>query len=348
MGKHFWPLFIIVAAIGAAAVWTQTPRYVTCLPDGMRSAFRGLVRNVYDLPSNVKMPEKPDTAEPVLLGGGTVTVNPAQDSAPQATAQAQEPRPAAQSQEPKATVQIQKPAAAIQTQEPPSPGKGKVAITPQFAAPADIKGVKVVNVASAEWCVLMRSTPIEALDEKPLGTASGGRFFIIERRARATAGKTLIGNFTPKKLSQPVQINSRYALCLSGSPDELTTAQRHALKMYYQLRGEALDHLDEIRKTKGDSASPFHRKLLEAERIRDFRAKELSQMTSLSGEQKAVELSELEKLKAKAADIRTQHENWKRAHSAQIIDPTRDPHYQELVQEYRSYAKSLPAGLAVE
>ena len=69
------------------------------------------------------------------------------------------------------------------------------------------------------------------------------------------------------------------------------------------------------------------------ERIRDFRAKELSQMTSLSGEQKAVELSELEKLKAKAAEIRAQHENWKRAHSAQISDPTRDPHYQELVQE---------------
>ena len=339
MGKHFWPLFIIVAALGAAAVWTQTPRYVTCLPDGMRSAFRSLVRNIYDLPSNVKMPEKPDTSEPVLLGGGTVTVNPAQDAAPQATAHAQEP---------KTTVKVQEPTPTVQTQEPPSPGKGKVEITPRFAAPADIKGVKVVSVASAEWCVLMRSTPIEALDEKPLGTASGGRFFLIERRARATTGKTLIGNFTPKKLSQPVQINSRYALCLSGSPDELTTAQRHALKMYYQLRGEALDHLDEIRKTKGDSASPFHRKLLEAERIRDFRAKELSQMTSLSGEQKAVELSELEKLKAKAAEIRAQHENWKRAHSAQISDPTRDPHYQELVQEYRSYAKSLPAGLAVE
>lgn len=321
MGKNFWPLFIIVAALGAAGIWTQTPRYVTTIPDGVRSTFRSIVRNVYDIPSKIKMPEKPDTSEPVLLGGGTATAAVTPDVAA-ATADA-------------------KPGAATGATVP-EPARH------QFAAPADIKGVKVVDVASAEWGVLMRSSPVETLDEKPLGTSSGGRFFLIERRARARDGKLLIGNFTPRKLSQPVQINSRYLLCLSGSPDELTTAQRHALKMYYQLRGEALDYLEDIRRTKGDSASPFHGKLLEAERIRDFRAKELSQMNSLSGEQRAVEISELEKLKSKVADIRTQHENWKRANSAQISDPTRDPHYQELVQEYRRYAKSLPAGLAVE
>ena len=331
MRKNFWPLFIIAAALGAAAVWTQTPRYVTMLPDGMRSVFRSYVRSAQGL-GDIKEQIAAQTEEkdkPVTLLGGGV--------APAATDIPDKPG------------KPEKPSAPQSLQKPDNPVVASTApATPRFVAPADIKGVKVVDVASAEWCVLTRSTPIEALDEKPLGNASGGRFFVIERRARAANGKLLIGNFTPKKLSQPVQINSRYALCLSGSPDELSTAQRHALKMYYQLRGEALDYLDEIRQTNGDSASPFHHKLLEAERIRDFRAKELSQMTSLSGEQKAVELSELEKLKAKAAEIRAQHENWKRAHSAQISDHTRDPHYQELVQEYRSYAKSLPAGLAVE
>ena len=324
MGKNFWPLFVIVAALGAAAVWTQTPRYVTMLPDGMRSMFRNYVRSaqgLVDIKEQI-VAQTEDKDKPVtLLGGGTA---PAATNVP--------------------AVSI----VPVVTATPAPPAAPTAPATPRFAAPADIKGIKVVDVASAEWCVLMRSTPIEALDEKPLGTASGGRFFVIERRARAANGKLLIGNFTPKKLSQPVQINSRYVLCLSGSPDELTTAQRHALKMYYQLRGEALDYLDEIRRTNGDSASPFHNKLMEAERIRDFRAKELSQMSALKGDQRAVEVAELEKLKTKAADIRAQHEAWKRAHSAQIADPRQDPHYKDLVTEYRRYANSLPAGLAVD
>ena len=49
MRKNFWPLFIIAAALGAAAVWTQTPRYVTMLPDGMRSVFRSYVRSAQGL-----------------------------------------------------------------------------------------------------------------------------------------------------------------------------------------------------------------------------------------------------------------------------------------------------------
>lgn len=295
------------------------------LPDGMRSMFRSYVRKAQGL-GDIKAQIAAQTEEkdkPVtLLGGG---VAPAAAPATSAT-------PAV-------------PAVSIVPSVPPA---SSPSAAPRFAAPADIKGIKAVDVASAEWCVLTRSTPIEALDEKPLGTASGGRFFVIERRARAANGKLLIGNFTPKKLSQPVQINSRYVLCLSGSPDELTTAQRHALKMYYQLRGEALDYLDEIRRTNGDSASPFHNKLMEAERIRDFRAKELSQMNALKGDQRAVEVAELEKLKTKASEIRAQHEAWKRAHSAQIADPRQDPHYKELVTEYRRYANSLPAGLAIE
>ena len=329
MGKNFWPLFIIVAALGAAAVWTQTPRHVTKLPDGLRRTFRSYVRSAQGLSDITEQiaAQTDEKDKPVtLLGGGTAS------AVADAPGKPEKPE--------KADIQVK-------PDVPASPA-APVPTVPRFAAPADIKGIKVVDVASAEWCVLMRSTPIEALDEKPLGNASGGRFFLIERRARAANGKLLIGNFTPKKLSQPVQINSRYALCLSGSPDELSTAQRHALKMYYQLRGEALDYLEEIRQTNGDSASPFYHKLLEAERIRDFRAKELSQMNSLRSDQRAVEVSELEKLKTKAADIRAQHEEWKRAHSTQIADPKQDPHYKELVTEYRRYATSLPAGLAIE
>ena len=310
MGKHFWPLFIMVAALGAATVWTQTPRIAPLLPPGLRATFRSYVRKAYDLPNAARTLPTPDPDPPVLLGGGTL---PADTPIPQ-------PAPA------------------------PSPAPAVAAAV----APADIKGVKVVKPASADWCVLTRSTPIEALDEKPLGTAAGGRMFIIERRARAAQGTLLIGNFTPKRLSQPVQINDRYALCLSGSPDDLTTAQLHALKMYYQLRGEALDYLDEVRRTNGDCASPLHRKLVEAERIRDFREKELRQMSGLRADQRAVEQRELDRLKSAAAALRAQHEEWKRAHSAQIADPTRDPHYQALVQEYRRYAASLPADLAVE
>ncbi len=323
MGKNFWPLFIITAALGAAAIWTQTPRYVTALPEGLRAAFRSYVRQAQglgDLGEQVAAQTEEKNKPVQLLGGTTAAATPP----PAAT-----PAPSAS------------PIAA----KPPAPPEAPRA---PFASPADNKGVKVVNTSSADWCVLMRSTPIQTLDEKPLGTASGGRFFVIERRARSGGGKVFIGNFTPKRLSQPVQIDSRHALSLSGSPDDLSTAQLHALKMYYQLRGEAIDYLDEVRRTKGDCASPLYKKLVEAERIRDFRDKELKQMSGLKGDQRAVELEELEKLKRKAADLRAQHESWKRAHAAQIADPTRDPHYQVLVREYRRYAGDLPAGLAVE
>lgn len=323
MGKNFWPLFIIAAALSAAAIWTQTPRYVTVLPEGLRAAFRSYVRQAQglgDLGEQVAAQTEEKNKPVQLLGGTTAAATPP----PTAT-----PAPSAS------------PIAA----KPPAPPEAPRA---PFASPADNKGVKVVNTSSADWCVLMRSTPIQTLDEKPLGTASGGRFFVIERRARSGGGKVFIGNFTPKRLSQPVQIDSRHALSLSGSPDDLSTAQLHALKMYYQLRGEAIDYLDEVRRTKGDCASPIYKKLVEAERIRDFRDKELKQMSGLKGDQRAVELEELEKLKRKAADLRAQHESWKRAHAAQIADPTRDPHYQVLVREYRRYAGDLPAGLAVE
>ena len=335
MGKNFWPLFVIAAALGAAAIWTQTPRYVTALPEGLRAAFRSYVRQAQglgDLGEQITA-QTEEKDKPVQLLGGTTA--PATDTPAAGTTTSTRPPPAA-TPAPSAT-----PIAAA----PPPPPEAPRA---PFASPADNKGVKVVNTSSADWCVLMRNTPIQTLDEKPLGTASGGRFFVIERRARAGGGKVFIGNFTPKRLSQPVQIDSRHALSLSGSPDDLSTAQLHALKMYYQLRGEAIDYLDEVRRTKGDCASPIYKKLVEAERIRDFRDRELKQMSGLKGDQRAVELEELEKLKRKAADLRAQHEGWKRAHAAQIADPTRDPHYQGLVREYRRYAGDLPAGLAVE
>ena len=341
MGKNFWPLFIIVAALGAAAIWTQTPRYVMALPEGLRAAFRSYVRQAQglgDLGEQVAAQTK-EKDKPVQLLGGTTTratETPVAGTVPAAT-----PPPAATPAPSASQIATKAP--------PPSEAPRKPFASPaDFTSPADNKGVKVVNTSSADWCVLMRSTPIQTLDEKPLGTASGGRFFVIERRARSGGGKVFIGNFTPKRLSQPVQIDSRHALSLSGSPDDLSTAQLHALKMYYQLRGEAIDYLDEVRRTKGDCASPLYKKLVEAERIRDFRDKELKQMSGLKGDQRAVELEELEKLKRKAADLRAQHEDWKRAHAAQIADPTRDPHYQGLVREYRRYASDLPAGLAVE
>ena len=336
MGKNFWPLFIIVAALGAAAIWTQTPRYVTTLPEGLRAAFRSYVRQAQGL-GDIKEQVAAQTEvkdKPVQLLGGTTA--PATDTPTAAGTGTSTPPPPAATPAPSVA-----PIAAA-AQPPPETPRAT------FASPADNKGVKVVNTSSADWCVLMRSTPIQTLDEKPLGIASGGRFFVIERRARSGDGKVFIGNFTPKRLSQPVQIDSRHALGLSGSPDDLSTAQLHALKMYYQLRGEAIDYLEEVRATKGDGASPLYKKLVEAERIRDFRDKELKQMSGLSGDQRAVELEELEKLKRKAADLRAQHEEWKRAHAAQIMDPTQDPHYQVLVREYRRYVSDLPAGLAVE
>ena len=349
MGKNFWPLFVIVAALGAAAIWTLTPRYVDALPENLRAMFRSYVRQAQGL-GDIKEQIAAQTEEkdkPVQLLGGTTA--PVADTPTVGTGTSTRPLPAATCPPPAATLP---PSAA-----PPTPSVAPIAATTppspevpltSFVSPADNKGVKVVNTASADWCVLMRSTPIQTLDEKPLATASGGRFFVIERRARSGGGKVFIGNFTPKRLSQPVQIDSRHVLSLSGSPDDLSTAQLHALKMYYQLRGEAIDYLEEVRRTKGDCASPIHKKLVETERIRDFRDKELKQMSGLKGDQRAVELEELEKLKRKAADLRAQHEEWKRAHAAQIADPKRDPHYQALVREYRRYADDLPTGLAVE
>ena len=321
MRGNFWPVFFIVVALAAAAVWKFTPQYVEKLPEGLRSQLRSAVRMATGAAeigrgqiaaAREQIGRKDE--EPVLLGGtiGSAEVHPAA------------------------------PSSSVASALPPSGS----AISP---APVEVPTVKVVSVARADWCVMKRNAPIETLAEKPAGTAAGGRFFKIERRARDPRGGTLlIGNFTPSRLPTTVQVNSRYALLLSGSPDDLTTSQLHALKMYYQLRGEAMDYLDEIRRTGGDSASPFVKQLAEAERIRDFRARELKNMTTLAGDQRAVEEAELEKLKDKAAAIREKHEEWKRGHAGQISDPTRDPHYQELVGEYRRYVSAMPAGLAVD
>lgn len=313
MGKSFWPIFLIVAALGAATVWTQAPRHVTRLPDGLRSAMRSWVRTAQGLPS-LATPRRPKDEPLVLLGGN--------------------------SQQPQNAAPVVAPAAAAAPVTAP---------TAPMAAPVVVKSVHPATPAQADWCVLKETTPVQSLDDKVLSNAPGGRFFLIERRARAPEGGTLlIGNFTPKKLPHTVQVNSRHVLCLSGSPDDLTTAQLHALKMYYQLRAEAVDYLAEVRKSKGDTASPLYKQLQEAERIRDFRAKELKNMTTLAGDQRAVEMEELARLEQKAKEIRELHEDWKRAHRDQVSDPTKDPHYLGLVRECRNYISAMPAGLAVD
>ena len=312
MGKSFWPIFLIVAALGAATVWTQTPRHVTRLPDGLRSSMRSWVRTARGLPS-LATPRRPKD-EPLVLLGGT-TLPPETPAAPVGAP------------------------AAVPAARPAVPA----------AAPVVVKSVHPATPAQADWCVLKETTPVQSLDDKVLSNAPGGRFFLIERRARSPEGGTLlIGNFTPKKLPHTVQVNSRNVLCLSGSPDDLTTAQLHALKMYYQLRAEAVDYLAEVRKSKGDTASPLYKQLQEAERIRDFRAKELKNMKTLAGDQRAVEMEELARLEQKAKEIRELHEDWKRAHRDQVSDPTKDPHYLGLVREYRNYISAMPAGLAVD
>ena len=73
MGKNFWPLFIIAAALGAAAIWTQTPRYVTALPEGLRAAFRSYVRQAQGLGSLGEQvaAQTEEKNKPVQLLGGT-------------------------------------------------------------------------------------------------------------------------------------------------------------------------------------------------------------------------------------------------------------------------------------
>ncbi len=321
MRGNFWPIFLILVALGAAAIWKLTPRYVERLPEGMRAELRSMVQSALgaaersrsEIAAARERLERKD--EPVVLLGGTKSREGTAMSAAPAV--------------------------------PAAPNPALVAAPPP-SAPV-VPTVKVVSLAKADWCVMKVNAPIETLAENPCGTAAGGRFFKIERRARdPRGGNLLIGNFTPSRLPNTVQVNERYVLLLSGSPDDLSTAQAHALKMYYQLRGEAMAYLDELRRTGGDSASPYVKQLKEAERIRDFRARELEQMKTLAGDQRIVEENELEKLKYKAAVIRERHEAWKRANAKLLSDPTRDAHYQNLVNEYRRYAAAMPAGLAVD
>ena len=317
MGRSFWPILLIVAALGAATIWTKTPLVVGKLPDGLRGTMRHYVRTAMGLPQLAEQAIKgrEETPDLPLLGGGTL--------------------PGEAGRQPEAL--------------PPAAAAAVPAPLPATRPGAEHPSVRPTSVAAADWCVLTCTTPVETLDDKPLASISGGRFFLIERRARTPkGGTTLIGNFTPKRLSQTVQLNSRFVLCLSGSPDDLTTAQLHAFRMYYQLRSEALDYLEELRKSAGDVASPVYKRLQEAERIYEFRKKELAGMSTLAGDQRAVEREELDKLELKAESLRAEHDAWKRAHKAEVSDPTRDPHYRELVGEYRRYAAQLPAGCALE
>ena len=94
MGKNFWPLFVIAAALGAAAIWTQTPRYVTALPEGLRAAFRSYVRQAQglgDLGEQITA-QTEEKDKPVQLLGGTTA--PATDTPAAGTTTSTRPPPA--------------------------------------------------------------------------------------------------------------------------------------------------------------------------------------------------------------------------------------------------------------
>ena len=162
--------------------------------------------------------------------------------------------------------------------------------------------------------------------------------FPVYKRARAGIGYLAQEASVFRKMS--VEDNIMSVLEMTGKSHDYQREKLESLIKEFRLQ--------KVRKSKGDTASPLYKQLQEAERIRDFRAKELKNMTTLAGDQRAVEMEELARLEQKAKEIRELHEDWKRAHRDQVSDPTKDPHYLGLVRECRNYIPAMPAGLAVD
>ena len=352
MGKTYWLIFISVTALSSGLVWHYAPTLGKKLPPAVRTRICETfadVQNRIDIVqtgfsehlgnSTKPSPATTTTSEDVAYAEAPIAVPARTPSAvapqqPPTTTQ-QQPQTAAQ-QRPQTATQEHAPTA---TRELPSPAQTVE------ESPYDKGIVRVGPSASsgAKWCVLAHVTPVDGLDGKRIGSVAGGRFFLIESRKKADDGLMLVGNFTPKKLPNTVQVAAKDVICLTGSPDDLSEKQKDGLRMYYQLSGEA-ETLKTQLVVKESQKNPYAVEAAEA--LSKLRAKEAEarrQADDADSNRNAT--YDIAPLAEKVRSLNKRAKEWKEAHASEISDPEKDPAYLKIIKQRKQYAEAIP-GLA--
>lgn len=334
MGKFFWPIYIIVATLLLTATWAFAPAIGEKLPQGARDSIRKMMGN------DSGKGENPPGSNANAEGAAKSASGEKGPSGNRAGAPKRVPSPPAAKQ----------PAAANGERVAPKPtaaSGGPSAAKPQTAQeeeeedPPFLKGIMQENPARAKWGVLNQVTTVESLDGETKGAVAGGRIFLIESRERHGSKYWLIGNFSPKPMDEKVRIPSTCLNCFSGNPDVLSPKQRDCLKMFYQLRGEALKRKEQVLRENADK-SPYGHQAAAAKRAFDEKAREVEE-SSRGDNPKAK--NELSQLREKYTALLEKHRAWKKENESKLKDPEKDPEYLKKLQEARKYEKPI-AGMA--
>ena len=213
--------------------------------------------------------------------------------------------------------------------------------TTGVALPINVK-VERTTPDKATWAVLAERSKVGMLKvNKSLGTAEGGRFFIISDRRTTSDGKTVfIGNFSPKPLNGDVRIYSDTLVCYTGSPEGLSEEKRLALRMYYQIHCEAEAFKAKLLRENAEK-SPYFKDTAKA--LEDYQAMvkrvESRKSTNADSDRKAT--YELSRLKTKLQELNQKHKEWKEQHADELLYPDRHPKYLGMLQERLKYAEQL-------
>lgn len=253
MGKNFWPVFIIVAAVSLAATW----RFAPVVGEKMPAANREKIRD----------------AVAACLGHATASADAARPAAPASDVK---PLAAPAAVAPKPAAAAPKPAPAVEEEdELPS-----------------LKGIMQTDASTATWGVLNQATTVMGLDGEERGRVPGGRIFLIESREQAAKGYVLTGNFYPTPMAEPVRVSAMNLYCFTGKPESLSKHQRECLRNYYQLRGEAIDFKNKLLRENAER-SPYGRDAAAAKKAFDAKAKEVEASSSGADPKAKNELSQL-------------------------------------------------------
>lgn len=324
MGKNFWPVWIIVMAVLLAATWKFAPTIGEKIPQDSRDTIVKLVAKCMGR----KLPEASTAATPAVPAAqprqnGVKPLGKATESAVKPLA------PAAQPTAPVAKAPVKRQAAA------PAPRPAEEDELPS------LKGIMQEDPNNAKWGVLNQATTVEGLDGEEKGVVAGGRIFLIESREQQKKTLWLIGNFSPTPMDEKVRVPATSLYCFSGNPADLSENQRKCLRMYYQLRGEAMECKNKVLRENA-AKSPFGRQAAAAKQAFDQKARAVE--ASSNGDDPRAK-NELSQLREKYTTLLEKHRQWKQANASQLKDPDKDPAYQKKLQEARAFAGPI-AGMA--
>lgn len=328
MGKNFWPIYIIVAAVSLAATWKFAPVIGEKIPSANRETIRTVVAKCLGR----------STSTEGTSGAATPTASTASAGAP---ATAVKPLNAAPTARPaKKTATTVPPTARPVAQRAPQPAPQ---VQEEDELPS-LKGIMQADPQTATWGVLNQVTTVMGLDGESKGSVAGGRIFIIQSRDQKEKGLWLVGNFSPTPMPEPVCVPAVNLYCFSGDVNALSQHQRDCLRKYYELRGEAMTIKAKLLRENA-LRSPYGRQAAAAMRAFKEKAAAVERLQNADGDANRKATYELNQLKVKMQELTQKHKDWKKAHAAELPDPEKNPAYRAKLDEARAYSAPI-AGLA--